>query len=289
MGTPLKAEPFLFGDKLYQQRAAKVLPILVRQAHHEQPISYSDLAHEIEMPNPRNLNYVLGSIGQAIEYVKNKWNEDIPLINFLVVNKGSHLPGEGIEEFIPKAGYKALSPKLREELYRYNCLDIFTYPKWESVLHELNLQPLVNDFAPLVKKATSYSHGGGGEGQKHKQLKEYIANNPKIIGLDAKFGKGETERPLPSGDSLDVSFFRYKPHCQWVAAEVKSSISNEDDIYRGIFQCIKYKAVMEAELILQDIKPDVRAILVLEAKLTPKQVEMKNTLGVEVIEGIAPK
>lgn len=94
---------------------------------------------------------------------------------------------------------------------------------------------------------------------------------------------------MPSGDSLDVSFFRYKPHCQWVAAEVKSSISNEDDIYRGIFQCIKYKAVMEAELILQDIKPDVRAILVLEAKLTPKQVEMKNTLGVEVIEGIAPK
>jgi hypothetical protein len=289
MGTPLKAEPFLFGDKLYQQRAVKALPILVRQAHHEQPISYSDLAHEIGMPNPRNLNYVLGSIGQAIKYVKNKWNEDVPLINFLVVNKGSHLPGEGIEEFIPKTGYKALSPKSREELYRYSCLDIFTYPKWDRVLHELNLQPLVNDFSPLIKKATSYSHGAGGEGQKHKQLKEYIANNPKIIGLDAKFGIGETERPLPSGDSLDVSFFRGKHNCKWVAAEAKSSISDADDISRGIFQCIKYKAVMEAELILQEIKAEVRTILVLESKLTPKLTEMKNTLGVEVIEGIVPK
>jgi len=51
------------GEKLYQERARAALPLLVRQAQAGAPIFYSDLADELGMPNPRNLNYVLGSIG----------------------------------------------------------------------------------------------------------------------------------------------------------------------------------------------------------------------------------
>ena len=32
----------------------------------------------------------------------------------------------------------------------------------------------------------------------------------------------------------------------WIAVEVKSRISNDADITRGIFQCVKYKVVLEA-------------------------------------------
>jgi alkylated DNA nucleotide flippase Atl1 len=49
----------LNGEKLYQKRAKTALPYLVRQAKAGQKIYYSDLAKEIGMPNPRNLNYVL--------------------------------------------------------------------------------------------------------------------------------------------------------------------------------------------------------------------------------------
>ncbi|RZB38250.1 MAG: hypothetical protein SRB2_00596 [Desulfobacteraceae bacterium Eth-SRB2] len=45
------------GNKLYQIRARKVLPILVRQAEAGTTIYYSTLAEEIGIPNPRNLNY----------------------------------------------------------------------------------------------------------------------------------------------------------------------------------------------------------------------------------------
>ena len=56
----------IFGDKLYQQRARVVLPILIRQAFAATPIYYSALAQEAQIPNPRNLNYVLGCIGKPL-------------------------------------------------------------------------------------------------------------------------------------------------------------------------------------------------------------------------------
>jgi hypothetical protein len=49
----------LRGNKLFQERACQALPLLVRQAKAEKPICYSDLAEELRMPNPRNLDYVL--------------------------------------------------------------------------------------------------------------------------------------------------------------------------------------------------------------------------------------
>ncbi len=80
METAKIAAP-LIGDKLYQQRARKALPILVRQASVRKSIFYSDLADELKMPNARNLNYVLGSIGQALNNLSEKWDEKFLLFN----------------------------------------------------------------------------------------------------------------------------------------------------------------------------------------------------------------
>jgi len=54
------------GKKLFQQRAVRALPVLVRQAKAEQTIFYSDLAQELGMPNARNLNAVLGAVADAL-------------------------------------------------------------------------------------------------------------------------------------------------------------------------------------------------------------------------------
>ena len=51
------------GDKPYQKYACAALPLLVRQAKARKPITYGSLAKELGMPNPRHLNYPLGSIG----------------------------------------------------------------------------------------------------------------------------------------------------------------------------------------------------------------------------------
>ena len=65
----------LEGDKLYQKRARLVLPILIQQANAVRKFYYADLAEEIEIPNPRNLNYPLGSIVTAIKELSKAWRE----------------------------------------------------------------------------------------------------------------------------------------------------------------------------------------------------------------------
>lgn len=90
----------LFGPKLYQMRAQKALPVLVRQAIAHKPIYYIDLAEELYMPNPRNLNYVLGCIGETLQDLSIEWNELVPPITCLVISLSTGLPGKGIGLFL---------------------------------------------------------------------------------------------------------------------------------------------------------------------------------------------
>ena len=88
------------GDKLYQQRARTVLPMLVRQAWSGQPIRYEMLAAEAGISNPRNLNYPLGCIGERLDALADEWEEEIPHIQSLVVGKATGLPGDGFDGFL---------------------------------------------------------------------------------------------------------------------------------------------------------------------------------------------
>jgi hypothetical protein len=50
-------EEFMTGKKPFQVRARQALPILIRQAIAGPiPVTYSGLAAELEMPNPRSLS-----------------------------------------------------------------------------------------------------------------------------------------------------------------------------------------------------------------------------------------
>ena len=97
--TAKKASP-MDGDKLYQKRARKGLPLLVRQARPRQPITYERLAIELDMPNPRTLNYPLGCIATSLQRLADDWKQPIPPIQSLVVNKNTRLPGPGIHGFL---------------------------------------------------------------------------------------------------------------------------------------------------------------------------------------------
>ncbi|MBA5204532.1 hypothetical protein H2Y57_12685 [Pectobacterium aroidearum] len=284
MSTAKISEP-ISGGKLYQVRARMALPLLVRQAEACSPIVYSDLAEELGMTNPRNLNYILGSIGQSLELLSKAWKVKVPPIQCLVVNKNTRLPGEGIGWFlIKKEDFSRLPIWRKRKIVETELQHIFSYPRWREVLKVLKLDPAISDFTPLVKKAKAAFKGGGSEA--HKALKEFIAQNPTAIGLDSCTPVGTTEDLLPSGDCLDVSFCSKKI---WVAAEVKSYISAESDIVRGLFQCVKYRAVMEAVLMTKSRTQNVRALLVLESKLPKSLIPLKNILGVEVIDGISTK
>ncbi|OIX91207.1 hypothetical protein BFS14_23965 [Serratia fonticola] len=280
MATALVSET-LEGDKLYQQRARMALPLLIRQAHAGEPITYENLAAELGMPNPRNLNYVLGCIGQSMIAVEKSWGTEVPPIQCLVVNKNTGLPGEGISEFLGNlSSYSKLSKRQRRLIVDTELAKIYSFPSWHKILTLFDLSPAASDFTKLIHKAQNFR--GGGESKAHKALKEYVASNPKKIGLKGE-AIGQQEYRLPSGDSIDVLFeFR----TEYVAIEVKPASSKDADLTRGIYQCVKYQAVLEAMQRTTDKKINLRTILVIAGELSSSLIALKNILGVEVIENV---
>lgn len=271
---------YLNQDKLYIKRAKVVLPYLVRQAKAGEPIYYSDLAREVDIPNPRNLNYVLGAIGNAIEMLNKGKKTQIPPIQCLVLSKSTNLPGEGFDGFLRISNFRKLTKSQKREVISSQLMIINTYSKWDWVLAQLNLEPVSINLAPLIKKACEMGFGGG-ESEHHRAFKVAIANDPYLIGLETL--TGEVEYKLPSGDRLDILF---KDNNLLIGVEVKSFISSDADILRGLFQCVKYIAVIEATQKSENQIPNARVILALQNRLPSELMQIKNILGIEVIDNI---
>ena len=54
----------------------------------------------------------------------------------------------------------------------------------------------------------------------------------------------------------------------------------------GLFQCVKYRAVMAAYQATENLPQSALAVLVLEGALPPDLVLMRDILGVEVVESV---
>lgn len=276
----------LEGDKLYIQRARQVLPILVRQARAGETIYYSDLADEVGMSNPRNLNYPLGAIGNALEALaKRTKKKKLPVINCLIVNMADDLPGEGITEFIDMQNFRKQTKYQKAKTVKPLLSDIYTYPDWYWVLDQLGLEPTTTDYNKKLKpkktKPPNKSGGkGGGESRQHLRFKNYVAKHAELFGLPLNLN-GKTEHELPSMDTVDVLFTNVEER---IGVEVKSVISDSADISRGLFQCVKYKALIEAEQKANDSIPNCRVVLALEGKLPKELIGLKNQLGIKVFE-----
>lgn len=271
----------LEGNKLYQARARVALPYLVKQAEARQTIYYSDLAKILEMPNPRNLNYVLGVIGNAMKELSLSTDIKIPPIQCIAISKRTNLPGDGISWFIDIADYSTRRPSQQKEFLDAMLAEIYLFPFWREVLHILGLDPVQIELQEELYKAGKIKSGG--ESESHKKFKEFVSKNPLILGLKNSLPDGILEYVLPSADVIDILFIDQSLK---IGVEVKSHISPPEDILRGIFQCVKYKHLIEAVQITNNQLPNSRVILALEGKLPEKYVITKNLLGIEVIENI---
>jgi len=144
------------GEKLYQERARKALLLLVEQAIKEQkPILYSDLARKLEMTNPRNLNYVLGSVGHTLQELSVEWKDEIPPITCLAINKSTGLPSGGIDEFVPDKKFSKCSRDEQQKIIIKEQRKIYAYPRWHDVLKYLGLENNKNRDNSLLPNTSS--------------------------------------------------------------------------------------------------------------------------------------
>lgn len=261
--------------------ALKMIPVLVRwaQGAWDKPHYYSDLTAAVGHKT-NQIGHVMGTIQDIIYGLQRQTGRKIPTLNCLVFSKSSDLPSDGFDYVIKN--YSKLSPDSKKGEVKKLNLEAHLFD-WDWVLEELGLKPAkIFTTDDLTKMKSSSSHGYGGEGEEHKAIKDYICSHPENVGIK-KIISAKTEYDLLSGDRLDV-FFECKGN-KHIAVEVKPSTSPEYDITRGIFQCVKYQAVMDAARVADYGNYNNEVILVIAGVMSEKNRQLANDLAISYIEG----
>lgn len=252
---------FLRGQKWSQTHARLSLPVLVARAEKyrgypdsEIPdFTYGDLAAEVAGRNyAQPMQSALGSIGFALEALVKQpdWRfGEIPPIQLMVWSSGQGSPGRVAFSFvreITKEARRAMTPKALQFTARSVLAEIVKYPHWRDVLGALGLKPLTLDLPEIAKVTAELKEAHSGvETEEHKRLKHFVAVNYHLLGVKGRF-TASFEEGFLSGDTADVMLDDVGER-QRICIEAKSRISQNADLMRGIFQCVKYRAILAAQ------------------------------------------
>lgn len=264
-----------------QELVRQIIPILVGWAKHgKTDKTYGDLIHALGYSRYSGIGDQLGNVENVLDKLRDVTGEDIPTLNALVQKNG--IPSSGFK-FV-RSFYNSLTLQEKKSLVAGLNARAVNYTKWNWVLDQLGLQP--TKIFTEKELGQLGIHYGGGEGEEHKALKKYICQHPECLNYkDVVFA--ETEHPLPSGDSLDVYF--ELSDGKHVAIEVKPSIAPDQDICRGVFQCVKYNAVMDALRKIECKGYEIEVLLVTAGKFSSQNKVLAEELDVKYVEGFKYK
>ncbi len=285
----------LQGDRWREKAARAAIPILIRRAKDRVPITYGELDREIVRHGKGKFHHVhaaayggpAGRIGDALIETGRIWGVPIPPLNSLIVNGQTRLPGHGCDWYLQKVLGRPVrnlseqeKPKVVEKVHE----KVYRFADWNKLLREYEMKPLVPRLKAAKKRPGRTRRRGWsseGESEEHKDLCKYVAAHPAAVGLTRAFGRGNLKYRLLSGDKPDVWFAR---RGRVVPVEVKSSVSNDDDIERGIYQCIKYRAVAEAEQVSYRQVPNATAVLAVGRQMPHLLADLANVHDVPFCE-----
>jgi hypothetical protein len=220
--------------------AYKALPYLVRSAQQRKTLYYGELGDYLKVNPHTVLPHVLGFIRDDICDPNH-----LPRINAIVISKSTDLPGIG---FIPEGitGFTDDEIKRKYEQFRD---ETFKYHGWEDLLKSLGLSPLPASVIEMDKEAREYNlilqRSGdqvGGEQEEHKKLKYFIANQPQLLGISA-IKKPSIEYEFLSSDRCDILIEVIGNK----SAVIEIKIGQRGELIKGIYQLIKYRALLAAE------------------------------------------
>ncbi|SFI70875.1 hypothetical protein [Nitrosomonas sp. Nm34] len=163
--------------------------------------------------------------------------------------------------------------------------DIFSYEYWDDVLTEYELHPIHDGIEEEVVDVDNIEKPGRGgwsseeESKQHKNVKDFVATNPHVVGLPRNTKNGQEEYLFASGDKADIVF---ETENGYLGVEVKSIISNNADLNRGLFQAVKYQALLRSEQKALLFPPTARAVLVTERTLPAALQNLADILGISV-------
>ena len=273
---------------LQQYGAPPLAQWLIREAHRGSSLPYGQAAQCLQTEIGFGNIFPLARMGIPAGHLMDQMlavRPDCPLLNVLLVRQQDRMPGEGAGGYMAiylnwrelnAPGYRDEHPDEWRAATEAIAADVYAFDEWDQVYLEAFGQPLPAPADPEGQEEDGIVHGRQGEGPNHEQLRLWVLNNPGEIGAAYEGFRTETEVVLASADRVDVVFYGRN---ETVAIEVKSADSNETDLRRGVFQCIKYRAVMEA----MDIRgePAVTAILVTQEPLPGNLAALAHLNGVQ--------
>lgn len=271
------------GDKS-SARMVELLPILIRQATIGQPLTYGDIARELGVHH-RAVHHIAGYIGYTLNAVgaQRGWTRRRPPpIHALIVNVITRLPGQGIDGFLSKPYQDARSNQEKRALLEAVYYDARHYAHWHELCALLEVPLDEGALVGAVAKARR-AKGRGGEGPHHLALKTYVSQNPQVVGLAFGSPAGKVEQGTAAGDCVDILFERRGLR---LAVEIKPYHASEGEKLRGVFQCLKYRAVLTAQAALDGERVTTRVLLVLGGAATSDVVSVANRLGIQVLENV---
>lgn len=239
------------------------------------------------------IGFVAGALMSAIQ----EEDASAPLINVLVVNQDDRLPSKGAGSFMARRfdneklkqdDYKQRHPKKWRSYFGRAAAEVYatSADQWSALYEKVFGDDLSLDEIAIEREkrqdgneddfgASGRKYGLGGEGEFHKALRLWVAANPGKISRSFSEARTDTEFCLDSGDRIDVV---YHLEDQTIILEVKSRISNEIDLKRGVYQCIKYRAVKSAMDVRRELP--IRTILVTENKPSGEIIALMKLHGV---------
>lgn len=234
----------------------------------------------------------VGLIGHKLEELSEEWGELLPPLNTIVINKWKKCAGTGGDPLLTNylnAKGQRFYKKQRKELHSAARDIVFDYgERWVTVAEAFGapiLKPAFGRVGPNKPlKLPKHGQGGGVESPQHLNLKEWVRTHPAFVKAYGRFDLGESEFGLSSGDELDVHFGSL---ARRLAVEVKPSHASDNEFQRGVYQVVKYRAVMRAEQIAKALIPQAECVLVTTRSPDPESRELMRRLGVTHL--LAPK
>ena len=266
---------------------------LIFTAENRKTMTYSEVKRRLE--NQCNFRTIfstdIGKVAGAMQDKILQHDTSAPLLNVLVVGKNSNEPGVGVrlylskrfpkEKWLRESDAKTKNPTLWRKFVKKATDEVYAYRHWRDLYKNFYGYAYNEKSLFLNKKPEKDGlvRGRGGEGKNHKELRMWVKNNPDKIKKKLQDVSADTEVILLSGDRVDVVYCTER---KIIVIEVKSRDSNWDDLLRGIYQCVKYKAVYQATLLAGNCQIKcVDSLLVTELELNNKLKKFARKLGVK--------
>jgi hypothetical protein len=289
--------------------------VLLPRAYANHPISYKDLCDAIENRTrirwiPVRVGNLLGTLGRLLVEWSQTKSSACPELQSFAVNGTSEVPGAGFYAFVEERF--GLSAESIEEaplsVRQYWTLvvqrEAHTFSEWDRVIGFIKKRAGTSQSAWEVMLAQSKkksrkvrsanntvrsSFGGGPESAEHQNLKRLVRQYPELFGISKKLHADPIDSGefwLPSCDEIDVLFH---DKSRYDVVEVKPSGVSEFEHRKGLYQCVKYRSILDAMAQLSGERWEIRAKLVCGGPVSASILHDAERLKIKVYPNASKK